>query len=106
MLFSIWKDEVSLFSSNWICALTSVPDNQSQRVLAADELKMERFKQKLQTALDKLVRAERVVEGKQKQLSLESDHDKRQKLQESLDKKILATTKLRVAYENLNAEGP
>jgi hypothetical protein len=67
---------------------------------------MERFKQKLQTALDKLVRAERVVEGKQKQLSLESDHDKRQKLQESLDKKILATTKLRVAYENLNAEGP
>ncbi|KAJ7218166.1 hypothetical protein C8J57DRAFT_1095711, partial [Mycena rebaudengoi] len=81
-------------------------DNQSQRVLAADELKMERFKQKLQTALDKLVRAERVVEGKQKQLSLESDYDKRQKLQESLDKKILATTKLRVAYENLNAEGP
>ncbi|KAJ7284770.1 hypothetical protein C8J57DRAFT_1217153 [Mycena rebaudengoi] len=79
-------------------------DNQSQRAVALAELKLERFKEKLQNALDKLVRSERVVEGKRRQLALETNVDEQRKLWDALDKKVAATDKLRIAYEKLHAE--
>ncbi|KAJ6467409.1 hypothetical protein C8R45DRAFT_938748 [Mycena sanguinolenta] len=78
-------------------------DNHSHRQLVAEDVKIAAWNQKFQTASDSLVKAGRAVDGKRRQLSMETDLSMRVKVQQDLDKKLRTEVKARAAWEKLVA---
>ncbi|KAJ6505572.1 hypothetical protein C8R45DRAFT_1091275 [Mycena sanguinolenta] len=76
-------------------------DNHSHRQLVAEDVKIAAWNQKFQTASDSLVKACRTVDGKRRQLSMETDPSMCVKVQQDLNKKLHAEVKARAAWEKL-----
>ncbi|KAJ6485271.1 hypothetical protein DFH09DRAFT_949026 [Mycena vulgaris] len=80
-------------------------DNQIRRRLNAEDSKIEALNQKLQTALDKLVKAQRAVAAKERQLNGEVDPQKRQKITAELEKKTAQEVKAFTSLQKLSEQG-
>ncbi|KAJ6549305.1 hypothetical protein DFH09DRAFT_1281487 [Mycena vulgaris] len=79
-------------------------DNQNYRLLAAEDAKIEALNQKLQSALDKLVKAQRAVAAKERQHDAEVDPERRQRLGVDLEKKVALEAKAFNALEKISGQ--
>ncbi|KAJ6546670.1 hypothetical protein DFH09DRAFT_1506327 [Mycena vulgaris] len=78
--------------------------NAQHRVLAGEDDKIERYNEKVLKCLDSLVKAEKGLRAKERELLDESRPEKRQKIEDELEKKRRAEERARKAFEKQQAE--
>ncbi|KAJ7022639.1 hypothetical protein C8F04DRAFT_1194359 [Mycena alexandri] len=74
-------------------------DNQSHRQLAGEDAKIESWNLKMQKAVDALVKVQRLLQNKERQLYSEVDADRRARLSSEIEKKKNAQEKAHKAME-------
>ncbi|KAJ6528617.1 hypothetical protein DFH09DRAFT_1285472 [Mycena vulgaris] len=78
--------------------------NAQHRVLAGEDDKIEWYNEKVLKCLDSLVKAEKGLRAKERELLDESRPEKRQKIEDELEKKRRAEERARKAFEKQQAE--
>lgn len=78
--------------------------NSQHRALAGEDVKIERYNDKLIKSLDAVVKAEKAVSTKHQELQEETRPDKRQKLESQLEKRMQAEQRARNTLEKQQAE--
>ncbi|KAJ6542447.1 hypothetical protein DFH09DRAFT_1282539 [Mycena vulgaris] len=78
--------------------------NAQHHVLAGEDDKIERYNEKVLKCLDSLVKAEKGLRAKERELLDESRPEKRQKIEDELEKKRRAEERARKTFEKQQAE--
>lgn len=99
---SISSDDVNNTGPHPFIRLIIVSENQNHRRILAEDNKIQAWNEKLQRALDNLVKAGRAVNAKGRQLQAETNADRRLKLTADLEKKRRAEGKAHEALDKIN----